>query len=238
VSFLRAVREVWLSSRSTIINRDPNNPKADDVSVTSDEGSRINVRKIIKVLSRPRLAAALINAQVSIRGKARRVPLSVRLVGRVHLECDGNVEFGHGVMLKGDVVPIEFTCYRDARISIGDHTFINYGSSISAYKKVEIGSHCLLGHYTLILDRNEHGVERREIVPLPAQVIIEDHVWIGSRVVILPGVSVGHHSVIGASSVVTKDIPAYCLAVGNPARIVRRFGPNKGQPVKQSGRDN
>jgi acetyltransferase-like isoleucine patch superfamily enzyme len=210
-----------LNGSDTIINRDL---KPDDVSGTRGERSRINVRKIVKVLSRPRLAAALLNAQVSIRGKAR-VPLSVRLIGRVHLKCDGNVEFGHGVMLKGDVVPIEFACHRDARISIGDHTFINYGSSISAYHKVEIGSHCLLGHYTLILDSNEHGVERREILPLPAQVIIEDHVWIGSRAVILPGVSLGHHSVIGAGSVVTKDIPANCLAVGNPARVVREFEP-------------
>jgi acetyltransferase-like isoleucine patch superfamily enzyme len=60
-------------------------------------------------------------------------------------------------------------------------------------------------------------------VPPPAPVIIEDHVWIGSRAIILPGVVVGHHSVIGAGSVVAKDVPANCLAVGSPARIVRRF---------------
>jgi maltose O-acetyltransferase len=133
------------------------------------------------------------------------------------------VEFGQGVTLVGDVVPVEFVSYRDACISIGDHTFINYGSSISAYKHVKIGRHCLLGHHTLIVDRNEHGVERRELVLPPAPVIIEDHVWIGSRVTILPGVFVGHHSVIGAGSVVNRDIPANCLAVGNPARVVRRF---------------
>ena len=120
-------------------------------------------------------------------------------------------------------MPIEFASYKGARISIGDHTFINYGLSISAYKQVRIGRHCLLGHHTFIVDRNEHGVEHREVVPAPKQVIIDDHVWIGSRVVILPGVFVGHHSVIGAGSVVTKDIPANCLAVGNPARVVRRF---------------
>jgi acetyltransferase-like isoleucine patch superfamily enzyme len=162
------------------------------------------------------------NAQLSIRGKAR-VPLSVRLAGRIRLRGDGDVEFGQGVTLTGDIVPLEFVSYKGARISIGDHTFINYGSSISAYKQVEIGRHCLLGHHTLIVDRNEHGVDQREVVPPPARVIIEDHVWIGSRVVVLPGVFIGHHSVIGAGSVVTKDIPANCLAVGNPARVVRGF---------------
>ena len=188
----------------------------------SDGHSRTFLRKAVKVLRNPRLAAALINAQVRIRGKAR-LPLSVRLAGRIRLRGDGDVEFGQGVCLVGDVVPIEFVSYKGSRISIGDHTFINYGSSITAYKQVKIGRHCLLGHHTLIVDRNEHGVEQREVAPPPAPVIIEDHVWIGSRVIILPGVFVGHHSVVGAGSVVTKDIPANCLAVGNPARVVRRF---------------
>jgi hypothetical protein len=74
------------------------------------------------------------------------VPLSVRLTGRIHLRGDGDVEFGRGVTLVGDAVPIEFVSHKGARISTGDHTFINYGSSISAYKQVKIGCHCLLGH--------------------------------------------------------------------------------------------
>jgi acetyltransferase-like isoleucine patch superfamily enzyme len=212
-----------LSSVLDIISRaERGNPKGEELSVAGVKGQQITVRKIWKVLSSPRLAALLLNAQLSIRGKAR-VPLSVRLHGRIRLRGDGNVEFGQGVTLTGDIVPIELVCYKDARISIGDHTFINYGSSISAYKEVRIGRHCLLGHHTLIVDRNEHGVEHREVAPPPAQVIIEDHVWIGSCVVILPGVTIGHHSVIGAGSVVTKNIPANCLAVGNPARVARRF---------------
>ena len=195
-------------------------------AVASDEGSRTTVRKVLKVLSSPRLATAIINAQLSIRGKAR-VPLSVRLAGRIRLRGKGDVEFGQGVTLTGDIVPLEIVSYEGARVSIGDHTFVNYGTSISAYKQVKIGRNCLVGHHALILDRNEHGVDQRELVLPPAQVTIEDQVWIGSRVVILPGVSIGHHSVIGAGSVVTKDIPANCLAVGNPARIVRRFDRNR-----------
>jgi acetyltransferase-like isoleucine patch superfamily enzyme len=193
----------------------------------SDGQSRTFLRRALKVLGNPRLAVALINAQVRIRGRAR-LPLSVRLTGRIRLRGDGDVEFGQAVTLVGDMAPIEFVSHKGARIAIGDHTFINYGTSISAYKQVKIGRHCLLGHYTLVLDRNEHGVEQREVAPPPEQVIIEDHVWIGSRVIILPGVLVGHHSVIGAGSVVTKDIPANCLAVGNPARVVRRFGRARG----------
>jgi tetrahydrodipicolinate N-acetyltransferase len=193
-----------------------------EFSIASAERSPITLRKISKVLESPQLAAALINAQLRIRGRAR-LPLSVRLIGRVRLRGEGDVEFGQGVSLVGDVVPIEFVSHTGSRISIGDHTFINYGSSITAYKQVEIGRHCLLGHHLLILDRNEHGIEQREVAPPAAPVIIEDHVWIGSRAIILPGVRIGRHAAIGAGSVVTRDIPANCLAVGNPARVVRQF---------------
>src|SRR5215510_11244106 len=80
-------------------------------SVENDDvGSQTTARKILKVLRNPRLAAALFNAQLRIRGKAR-LPLSVRLFGRIRLRADGDVEFGQGVTLLGDVVPIEFVSY-------------------------------------------------------------------------------------------------------------------------------
>ena len=205
----------------------PNAP--DDISSAErrdpqvgDAGSPTTARQFLKVLRNPRLAAALFNAQLRIRGTAR-LPLSVRLVGRIHLRADGDVEFGQGVTLLGDVVPIEFVSYSGSRISIGDHTFINYGSSITAYKQVSIGRHCLLGHHLLIIDRNELGIEQREVAPPAAPVIIEDHVWIGSHTTILAGVCIGHHAAIGAGSVVTRDIPANCVAVGSPARVVRQL---------------
>lgn len=174
-------------------------------------------RQVLKVLGSPRLAAALVNAQLHLRGKAK-VPLSVRLSGRIICTADGQVEFGDGVTLAGTVVPIEIVSHKGARVSIGDHTFINYGSSISAYKGVKIGQHCLLGHYTFLLDSNEH-----EVPMAPAPIVIGDHVWIGSHVTILPGVSIGDHVAVGAGSVVTKSIPPHCLAVGNPARVIRQL---------------
>lgn len=190
--------------------------------VSDDAGSPTTARKILKVLRDPRLAAALFNAQLCIRGKAR-LPLSVRLFGRIYFRAGGDVEFGNGVCLVGNVVPIEIVSYKGSHISIGDHTFINYGASITAYQQVKIGRHCLLGHHLRIVDRNEHGIKQRDMAPPAAPVIIEDHVWIGAHTIILPGVCIGHNSAIGAGSVVTRDIPANCLAVGNPARVLRQI---------------
>ena len=190
--------------------------------ISNNAASSSISRKVLKVLRNPRLAAALINAQLRIRGKAR-LPLSVRLFGRIYFRARGEVIFGDGVCLAGTVVPIEIVSHKGSHISIGDHTFVNYGTSITAHQLVMIGRHCLLGHHLRILDRNEHGIKHRHVAPPAAPVVIEDNVWIGSHSIILPGVCIGRNSAIGAGSVVTRDIPANCLAVGNPARVLRQI---------------
>jgi maltose O-acetyltransferase len=206
-------------------NGNKENDHAGERSAAGDDpGSSTAIRKIFKVLCNPQLAVALLNAQLQIRAKAAvRLPWSVRLHGRIYFRAGGDVEFGDGVSLVGTVVPIEIVSHEGSHISIGEHTFINYGASITAYREVRIGRHCLLGHHLRIIDRSEYGLEQREIAPPAAPVLIEDHVWIGAHVIILPGVRIGHNSAIGAGSVVTKDVPANCLAVGNPARVLRRI---------------
>jgi len=164
----------------------------------------------------------IINAQLRLRGKAR-APFSVRLRGRVQLSGCGEVVLSEGVSLNGTVVPIELITYTSGRIEIGNHTFINFGSSIAARASVKIGSYCHLGHYTFVMDNDQHDVVRHSELPRSEPVIIEDHVWIGSKAVILPGVHIGSRAVIGAGSIVTKDIPSRCVAAGNPARVLRRL---------------
>jgi acetyltransferase-like isoleucine patch superfamily enzyme len=164
----------------------------------------------------------IMNAQWRLRGKAR-APFSVRLHGRVQLSGWGEVVLGEGVSLNGTVVPIEMVTYTSGRIEIGNRTFINYGSSIAARASVKIGCHCHLGHYTFVMDNDQHDVVRHTELPESDPVIIEDHVWIGSKAVILAGVRIGSRAVIGAGSIVTKDIPPRCVAAGNPARVLRHL---------------
>ena len=160
------------------------------------------------------------NAQWRLLGKAK-APFSVRLHGRVHVSGRGQLVLGEGVSFAGTVVPVELATYDHGRIEIGEHTFINYGSSIAARTSVKIGSRCLLGHYTFIMDSNQHDIAKRNKLGPVAPVIIEDDVWIGAKAVILSGVRIGAHAVIGAGSIVTNDIPPLCVAAGNPARVLR-----------------
>ena len=116
----------------------------------------------------------------------------------------------------------------DGRLEIGDGTSIGYRSHIFAAELVKIGTKVLMANGVYISD-NLHGYEDvdRSITsqPLvtPGPVIIEDNVWLGENVCVLPNVTIGKHSVIGSNSVVTKSIPAYSVAVGSPACVIKRY---------------
>lgn len=117
-------------------------------------------------------------------------------------------------------------------VRIGDRCLIGRGSGIVAHFCIEIGDDVWTGHHVYITDQN-HGYEdvsqpiSRQSQPERA-VRIGNRSWIGHGSVVLPGVTIGHHVVIGANSVVTRDIPDYSVAVGAPARVVRTFVEGRG----------
>ena len=136
---------------------------------------------------------------------------------------EGELILGERVRFVGHIVPVEISVERDATLVIGDRTFINYGVSIGATKSVTIGADCDLGPYVNIVDSHFHRLEpeRRGERPDPTPVVIGDNVWLGARVIVLPGVTIGDGAVVGAGSVVTRDVPSRSLAVGSPAKVVR-----------------
>jgi UDP-3-O-[3-hydroxymyristoyl] glucosamine N-acyltransferase len=87
---------------------------------------------------------------------------------------------------------------------------------------VKIGSYCHLRHYTFVMDNDQHDVARHTELPQSDPVIVEDHVWIGSKAVVLPGVRIGSRAVIGAGSIVTKDVPPRCVAAGRVCFVTSR----------------
>lgn len=114
------------------------------------------------------------------------------------------------------------------KIIIGEGTWIGKHSSIAAIDCVKIGKHVLFAAYVHITDHS-HGYEdiTKPISPQPliskGPVIIEDDCWLGFSCEILSGVHIGKHSVIAARAVVTKDVPPYSIAAGNPAKIVKQY---------------
>lgn len=125
----------------------------------------------------------------------------------------------------GDDVWIEpdFRCEFGKNISIGDRTYINFGCIILDCAPVSIGSDVLMGPNIGIYPVN-HAFdpdERSQGVCQGKPIRIEDKVWLGGDVKILPGVTIGEGSIIGTGSVVTKSIPARVIAAGNPCKIIR-----------------
>lgn len=116
----------------------------------------------------------------------------------------------------------------NAIIKIGSNTRF-HGSCIHAYEYVEIGKNCLIAANCQIMDGNGHhasfeNVENRiNTTGEIKQVVIEDNVWLGTGVIVLPGVRIGNGSIIGANSVVENDIPPMSIAKGVPAKVVKSF---------------
>ncbi len=135
------------------------------------------------------------------------------------------------------------------KVVVGDRTYIGAGTSIICAAGIQIGSDVLTAWGITIVDHDSHSVRWRnraedvekwrvglleggaryaarlknwDVVPM-APVVIGDKVWIGFNAVILKGVHVGEGAVVAAGSVVTKDVPPYCVVAGNPARVVKEL---------------
>jgi acetyltransferase-like isoleucine patch superfamily enzyme len=186
------------------------------------EPGRTWAQYLARMVREPSLVIEALNARYRLRG-LHRLPLTTRLVGRARVFGHSRITLGDRVLLLGTTVPVEIAALGKGRIDIGDGTSINYGTSIAAYDSVTIGRNCRIGQYVIINDNDFHDIENKLLLPPSRPVILEDGVWLGARVIVQKGVHIGHDAVIGAGSVVTRDIPARCVAAGMPARAVRWF---------------
>lgn len=127
-----------------------------------------------------------------------------------------------------------------SRIALGDHVYANTGLTVIDDTFVTIGSHVMLGPRVTI-SAASHPVDpelRRQAYQYDLPVVLEENVWVGAGATILPGVTIGKNSVIGAGSVVDRDIPPDVVAAGVPCRVLREIGPrdreyyHKDWPVK------
>lgn len=115
-----------------------------------------------------------------------------------------------------------------ANIILKDHANIGSYASLGGGGRatITIGSHVMMGKDCIILCQNHFDSATGYAGKEGKDVVVDDYAWLGHRVTILPGVTIGKHAIIGAGAVVPKDIPPYAVAVGNPARVVK-FRKNK-----------
>lgn len=116
-------------------------------------------------------------------------------------------------------------------IVIGDNVIFNTDIHIGCINKIEIGNNCLFASRIYITDHH-HGEPTAAMLKLAPQhrplatkgpVIIEDNVWVGEGVAIMPNVTIGTNSIIATNAVVTKDVPANCVVAGVPAKIIKQI---------------
>lgn len=118
-----------------------------------------------------------------------------------------------------------FYCDYGSHIEAGKNFFANYNCTIIDVAKVTIGDNCQMAPNVAIYTAGHplHPVSRNSLYEYGISVTIGDNVWIGGNTVILPGVHIGSNTVIGAGSVVTKDIPDWVVAAGNPCRVIKKI---------------
>lgn len=160
--------------------------------------------------------------------------------GREHLKIGANTH------IRG-----ELTVYPYGKgIRIGDYSYVGRYSVIRAGNNVSIGNHVLIAHQVTIMDTDSHEIDAEErarshmlmlkeghphspgyVKTLP--VVIHDHVWISCNVCILKGVTIGEGAIVASGSVVTRDVPAWTLVAGNPAKVIKPLKKNENIQICQ-----
>ncbi len=162
-------------------------------------------------------------------GRNVRIENSIELSGAKYISIGDGVFIGKNTILSAhdSYLSQEFI----PRIEIGNDVNIGKDSNISCIGLIKIGNGVRMGRKVMIND-NSHGSSTREMLdiqpnlrPLCSKgpVVIDENVWIGEMVCILSNVHIGRGAIIGAGSIVTKDIPEYSIAVGNPAKVIKRY---------------
>jgi acetyltransferase-like isoleucine patch superfamily enzyme len=163
---------------------------------------------------------ARIHWEMMRRGAFARWPVHGNLLEAF---AEERLEIGSGTLLEPDVW---ITAPAPARVRIGSGSFLNLGVTVAALDLVEIGDHCMFANGCFVTDADHRVDDPQRPITWQGFVTrgptrIGDNVWCGAHVVVTSGVTIGERCVIGANSVVTKDIPPFSVAAGVPARVIR-----------------
>jgi acetyltransferase-like isoleucine patch superfamily enzyme len=180
----------------------------------------------------PSRASALLSRELRLRlpqltRGAIRGHIGARFKSGVRVwKKDAVVRIGSGALVgQGVRIAVFGDRHQPAELRVGAHTSIGDRSIINVQRCVTIGESCDISWDVQILDSDFHTIAELDgsLKDETAAVAIADHVWIGTGVIILKGVSIGKDSVIGAGAVVSTNVPDGVLVAGNPARVIRKI---------------
>ncbi len=147
------------------------------------------------------------------------------MLGPCVASSEGTIEVSDGLTIRSRKFNmVEISCARGGHLSFGNNVFLNQGVRIACSQEINIGDNALIGDETVILDSDYHGVASSPTKAAPVR--IESDVWLGTRVIVLRGVTIGKGSVVGAGAVVTHSIPSFVFAAGVPARVIKSLSEN------------
>src|SRR5262245_19298375 len=196
---------------------------------------------VLSALELPKLLLWLLDThriRRSFSGVMAAEGVNIRASAMVHNPTGdpGRIRLGRHVLVEGDLLVHDY----GGRIEIGEYSYVGTNTRVFSGELVKIGRYVLIAHNVTITDTNAHElsaleraqfflrteVHRRSFLKTSiktAPIEIGDHAWLNFDVGVLRGVKIGEGAIIGACSLVTKDVPPYTLAVGNPARVIREL---------------
>ncbi|HEY9049612.1 MAG TPA: acyltransferase [Ohtaekwangia sp.] len=175
------------------------------------------IGRLLSILSR------LLAAKVYLRNCVK-VGKFVTVHGKPLIQANGTIIIEDRVAIWSIFERTKLLVKATGTLRIGYGSRVN-GTHIAVAGNVTIGKFVRIAPYTLILDSDFHDLADHTAEGKKGNIVIEDHVWVASRVTILKGVTVGEGSVIAAGAVVTKDVPPYSVVAGVPAKVIKRIKP-------------
>ena len=157
--------------------------------------------------------------------RANAVGAHARTLGRPRVDNLGRLEIGAHTLIRSVNVPVELCTGPRGTLRVGRGVRVNYGASLAAHARVDIGDRVRIGPYAMIVDTDFHDVYQRSKPAVASPIRIEDDVWIGAKASVLKGVRIGRGAVIGVGAVVTRDVMPFTVVAGVPARQVGVLDP-------------
>lgn len=157
-----------------------------------------------------------------VMGKCVFIGQATRFQGAGSVAIGARVSLGHPIAGSRSCSILLQPRHKETTITIGSGTEISNGVLIMCRTRIDIGSNCLIGFESLVMDSDFHGIapDQRRERGLSSAVQIGDNVWLGARTIVLKGVHIGQDAVVGAGCVVSRSVAAGSIVVGNPMKVV------------------